>query len=64
MLNKCFVMAMGVCVSASASVLLADTYTVPSGKYPTIQSAIDACNVNGDEIICLPFAYYEQIDFQ
>ena len=64
MLNKYFVMTMGLCIPAFVSVSLADTYTVPSGKYQTIQSAIDACNVNGDEIVALPYVYFEKIDFQ
>ena len=63
MLNKYFAMTMGVCVSASASVSLADTYTVPTSKHPTIQSAINSCNANGDEIICLQGVYPEEINF-
>ena len=62
MLNKYFVMAMGVCVSASASVSLADTFYVP-GDSNTIQGAIKLCNQNGDDIIVSSGIYFEAIDF-
>jgi hypothetical protein len=42
---------------------LADLYVVPTSEYPTIQSAIEACNQNGDEVVVAPGVYFEQIDF-
>ncbi|MAB83597.1 MAG: hypothetical protein CMJ24_09220, partial [Phycisphaerae bacterium] len=48
-----------------ATSALAATYTVPTSKYPTIQAALDACNVNGDEVVVSPGIYFENnLDFQ
>tara|TARA_Y100000589_G_scaffold55435_1_gene45921 strand:+ start:2430 stop:4712 length:2283 start_codon:yes stop_codon:yes gene_type:complete len=57
-------------VAAAAAFLLsvpalAETYTVPTSKYPTIQAGLDACNVNGDEVVVNPGIYFEtNLDFQ
>ncbi|MDP6771754.1 MAG: hypothetical protein QF704_13720, partial [Anaerolineales bacterium] len=48
---------------AITSASFATTFTVPSGKTPTIQSALVAANQNGDDIIVSPGIYFEQIDF-
>ena len=38
-------------------VAIADTLTVPSDTYPTIQSAIDAAEASGDTVLVLPGEY-------
>ncbi len=55
------VFALSAAVAAS-STLSAAELVVPSGSYPTIQSAIAAA-VHGDEVRVLPGTYFEQIDF-
>ncbi len=55
-----FVLALGAFVP---SALAQSTLTVPSGSYPTIQSAIAAA-INNDTVFVLPGTYLENIDVQ
>jgi predicted outer membrane repeat protein len=51
------------CAAMFAVPALATTFIVPSGATPTIQSAMELANQNGDEIAVGPGIYQEQIDF-
>lgn len=52
------------CTLCTAFSAVADVLSVPSVKYPTIQSAMEAANQNGDEIAVGPGIYHENINFQ
>jgi predicted outer membrane repeat protein len=52
-----------VSIAAMPIASVADVLSVPSGKYLTIQSAMEAANQNGDEIAVGPGIYHENIDF-
>ena len=51
-------------IAAMPIASVADVLSVPSGKYLTIQSAMEAANQNGDEIAVGPGIYHENINFQ
>ena len=57
-----FALTAALITCVTTSITVAETRVVPD-EYSSIQAAIEACNLNGDDILVMPGIYFEDIDY-